>query len=101
MKVAEPKDARVDFRLTGEQKEIIARAAALSGLNVSDFISSTMLKASSEILETNSHVISLPYEAWERFAEAIDGEGQEPTEAAKKASARYRKGRVSGDSYEW
>ena len=101
MRVAESKKARVDFRLTTGQKEIIGRAAKLAGLSVSDFISSIMLKASMEVLETQSQVIALPFDAWERFAEAIQGEGREPTEAAKQAAARYRKGRVVGDVYQW
>jgi uncharacterized protein (DUF1778 family) len=101
MRTAESKNARVDFRLRSEQKEIISRAAALAGLSVSDFISSVVLKASMEVLETHSQVIALPYDAWERFSEAIQAEVQEPTEASRKAAARYRKGRVSGDTYQW
>ena len=100
MRTAEGKNARVDFRLTAEQKEIIARAAAVAGLSISDFISSTMIKTSMEMLESQSHVISLPTDAWEKFAEAIGAEGQEPTEAAKRAAARYREGRIAGDKYE-
>ena len=37
------KTARVDFRIAAEQKETIEKAAALSGLNLSDFIISTSL----------------------------------------------------------
>jgi len=57
MRAAEAKNARVDFRLSSGQKEIIARAAALSGLSMSDFISSVALKASAEALEAHSQVI--------------------------------------------
>ena len=67
MRTSEVKDARVDFRLTSEQKEIINRAALLSGLSLSDFISTTVLKVSNQILENHSQVISLPYEIWEKF----------------------------------
>lgn len=101
MKAVEPKDARVDFRLTTEQKEIIARAAAVAGLSLSDFISSAMMKASRDVLESRLQMVSLPLDAWDRFVEAIQSEGRDPTEAAAKAAAKYRKGRVSADTYHW
>lgn len=94
------KNARVDFRVTSEQKEIITGAAMLAGQSISDFISSTMLKTSMELLEARSHIISLPFDAWERFANAIEDEGREPTEEAKRAAARYREGKVEGGTYE-
>ncbi len=99
MATTQTKTARVDFRLAAEQKATIAKAAALSGLNVSDFIVSSSLARASEILHQQMR-IALSERDWQRFVEALDEE-REPTEAAKKAAERYKEGRREGARYEW
>lgn len=93
------KNARLDVRIKSEHKEMIEKAAHLSGLNVSDFIVSTSVAAASEVLQRQNR-IALSERDWERFLELIEGE-DEPTDAAKKAAARYNQGRVDGATYHW
>jgi hypothetical protein len=52
-----------------------------------------------DVVGSRADTILLPPDAWNRFLETIEEEGKEPTDAAKRAVARYRKGRVDGDSY--
>ncbi len=99
MSVTQPKDARIDFRVRAEQKEVIERAAFLSGLNVSDFIVSTSLAAASEVLERQTK-IKLSERDWAQFVEMMEAD-TEPNEAAKEAAARYNEGRMQNGRYEW
>ncbi len=99
MSTARTKTARVDFRIAAEQKETIEKAAALSGLNLSDFIVATFLARAAEVLQERSRII-LSERDWQLFVDALE-EDREPTEAAKKAAERYNSGRREGTRYEW
>jgi uncharacterized protein (DUF1778 family) len=62
---AAKKTERHEFRLTPAQKEIIARAAAINGKNVSDFIlESAVLSAEMAILEQRVFLVSGQEFAW-------------------------------------
>ena len=51
--------ARIDFRASMEIKSLITRAAALNGMSVSEFIKSTVVEKSREVIERNErHVLS-------------------------------------------
>ncbi|MBV9851551.1 MAG: DUF1778 domain-containing protein [Armatimonadetes bacterium] len=95
---SEKHDARLGFRLSRVQKEMIERAASLSGQSVSDFVASTSLTAASEVVERHNRIV-LSQGDWELFRRLLDAE-TEPTEAAKQAAARYNQGHVSGTTYE-
>ena len=99
MSITQAKTARVDFRIAAEQKETIEKAAALAGLNVSDFIVSSSLARASEVLNQQTRLV-LSERDWQRFVEAL-GEDREPTDAARKAAERYNAGRRDGARYEW
>jgi uncharacterized protein (DUF1778 family) len=66
------KTERHEFRLTPVQKEIIARAAAISGKNVTDFIlESTVLAAEMTILDQRVFGVSATeFSWWEDLLEA-------------------------------
>jgi uncharacterized protein (DUF1778 family) len=67
------KTERHEFRLTPAQKEIISRAAEISGKNVSDFIlENAVLAAEMTILD--QRVMSVPdqeFTWWENLIEAV------------------------------
>jgi uncharacterized protein (DUF1778 family) len=69
------KTERQEVRLTLAQKEILARAASISGKNVSDFIlESSVLAAEMAILEQRVFVVSgKEFEWWEKL---VDSEPQ-------------------------
>ena len=69
------KTERQEVRLTLAQKEIVARAASISGKNVSDFIlESSVLAAEMAILEQRVFVVSgKEFEWWENL---VDSEPQ-------------------------
>jgi uncharacterized protein (DUF1778 family) len=93
------KTARVDFRIAAEQKETIEKAAAISGLNLSDFIISTSLARATEVLHERTR-ITLSERDWQQFVESLE-EDRDPTEAMKKAAERYNSGRREGARYHW
>ncbi len=45
------KNARLEARITGEQKELIERAAAYEGRSVSDFVVATVQEAAKTIIQ--------------------------------------------------
>ncbi len=66
------KTERQEVRLTLAQKEILARAAAITGKNVSDFIlESSVLAAEMAILEQRVFVVSgKEFEWWENLVDS-------------------------------
>lgn len=93
------KNARMDVRVTSEHKEMIEKAARLSGVNVSDFIVSKSVAAAAKVLEQQNKM-TLSKRDWERFLVLLEAE-DEPTDAAKAAAARYNEGRIEGKNYQW
>jgi uncharacterized protein (DUF1778 family) len=61
---------RLELRLAPDEKEIIDRAAALSGSNTTDFVRSTMLATSREAIRAHE-VIGLTVEGSRIFVEAL------------------------------
>lgn len=62
--------SRLELRIAEDEKEIIDRAAALSGSNTTDFVRSTMLAASKEAIRT-AEVIELTSKGSRAFVEAL------------------------------
>lgn len=69
--------ARLDLRMTPDNKETIAQAAALVGSNVSDYVTSVSLSAARRDIAA-ARVITLEADAWDDFLKALD----EPDTAA-------------------
>jgi uncharacterized protein (DUF1778 family) len=61
---------RLELRLAPDEKEIIDRAAALSGSNTTDFVRSTMLATSREAIRAHE-LIGLTAEGSRIFVEAL------------------------------
>lgn len=75
--------ARLNFRLSPEEKEKIERAAIASGMTVTDFAVHTLINAADETLERN-HTRKLSDRDRDIFLDLLDAEG-EPNDALKKA----------------
>jgi uncharacterized protein (DUF1778 family) len=62
--------SRLELRLAPEEKQVIDRAATLSGSNTTDFVRSTMLAAAREAIRAHE-VIELTAEGSRIFVEAL------------------------------
>jgi uncharacterized protein (DUF1778 family) len=81
-------EERIDARLPAETKQLIERAAVITGVTVSDFIISKAYEAAATVVKG--------YDAWtmnrrdsKAFMDALLNP-PEPNEALKAAAARYR-----------
>ncbi len=81
--------ARLNFRLPQEFKEIIERAAIASGLTVTDFAISSLLQSANDVLEGLAER-QLSDRDRDLFLAMLD-ENTEPNEALKKAARRYKR----------
>lgn len=82
--------ARIDFRLTPEHKDLIARAASALGQTVSDFATTTLLSRARQAVE-ESALTRLSRRDGARFLEMLDDDSP-PNAALKKAAKRYSRG---------
>jgi uncharacterized protein (DUF1778 family) len=64
------RNSRLDLRIAPEEKELIERAASLTGTNTADFIRSTTLAAAREAIRVHE-VIKLTAEGSRAFVEAL------------------------------
>jgi uncharacterized protein (DUF1778 family) len=88
MATRQKNDARLDFRLNRELKELIDRAACITGQNVSDFAISTLVERARRIVQQNSMTV-LSDQDRDIFLAMLDSEGK-PNAALKQAAKRYK-----------
>jgi uncharacterized protein (DUF1778 family) len=81
------KEQRIEARVTPEQKESFQHAAALLGLSVSDFVTTSALQAANAVIAENE-IIRLSREDSIAFANALL-HPKEPNTALKDAFALY------------
>lgn len=67
------KTDRLDMRLTGEQKELLERAAAISGQPLTGFALSRLLDAARELIERHQRT-SLSLRDGRRFLEILEAD---------------------------
>ncbi len=84
-----PKADRLEARVTPEQKQIIARAAALRGSSVTEFIIASAQQAAAETIK-EFEVMTLRDEARDAFVNAVL-HPPAPNAAARAAVRRYLK----------
>ena len=82
------KEERLEARVTPEQKQLIARAAALRGSSVTEFIVASAQQAAADAIK-DFEFLTLHDEARDVFVNAIL-HPPAPNEAARKAVQRYR-----------
>jgi|SRR5690348_7124673 len=78
---------RLEARVTPEQKQLIARAAALRGSSVTDFIVASAQQAATETIK-DFEILALHDEARDVFVDAVLRPAA-PNEAARKAARRH------------
>lgn len=83
-----PKEDRLEARITPEQKKLIARAAALRGTTVTEFVVASAQRAATETIK-DQELLSLRGEASEVFVQAVL-HPPAPNKAARKAARQYR-----------
>jgi uncharacterized protein (DUF1778 family) len=83
------KEARLEARVTPEQKTLIARAAALSGFSVTEFVVASAQQAASNAIK-EFELLTLHDHAREVFVNAVL-HPPSPNKAARAAARRYKK----------
>jgi uncharacterized protein (DUF1778 family) len=81
-------DARLDFELAPEQKELIEEAAARLGKSTSEFAVSTLLREARNVIGENS-VTHLTDRDRDLFIAMLDNADAEPNEALKAAAKQH------------
>jgi uncharacterized protein (DUF1778 family) len=82
-------NARLEFRLSKQSKELIERAAVLSGQTVSDFATSMLVENARRVVQAH-HVTTLSDRDRDQFLKMLDS-SKGPNEALKRAAKRYRR----------
>ena len=82
------KNARLEARITAEQKELIERAAAYEGRSVSDFVVATVQQAAKAVVQ--EHELLRLNEAQSRALVETLLSPPEPNEALQEAADQYR-----------
>jgi uncharacterized protein (DUF1778 family) len=81
-------DARLDFRLNQQSKELIEKAAVIRGQSVSDFASLTLVEMARHVVEQN-HLTMLTERDRDIFLAILDSD-RRPNAALRKAAKRYK-----------
>lgn len=84
----EPRSSRVEARITQSQKDLFKQAAKLSGLSLSEFVTTSLLKTSNQVI-VEHRVLTLSKEQSESFIQAMLNY-IEPNEKLRNAFARYK-----------
>jgi len=84
------RDARLNFRLPSDLKEVIEEAAASLGQSVSDFAVSTLVQQARSLIEQRN-VTMLSDRDRDRFIALLDDADRRPNAALVRASKRYKK----------
>jgi len=84
------RDARLNFRLPTDLKEVIEEAAATLGQSVSEFAVSTLVRQARTVIEQRN-VTVLGDRDRDRFIALLDDADARPNPALLKAAKRYKK----------
>lgn len=82
-------EARLEVRLQQQSKDLIEEAAAFSGQSVSDYVVSTLVRHSTEVLAKQRH-FRLSSRDRDRFLAMLDSD-DEPNAALRRAAKRFKR----------
>ena len=88
-----PKNARLEARITAEQKELIARAAAYEGRSVSDFVVATVQAAARAVVQEHE-LLRLNGVQSRAFVDTLLNP-RAPNEPLQRAAEQYRQDVIS------
>jgi|HubBroStandDraft_6_1064221.scaffolds.fasta_scaffold573723_2 uncharacterized protein (DUF1778 family) len=92
--------ARMNFRLDAEVKAKVARAAAITGQQLTDFAVSALNARAEEIIERHSSIV-LNGKDYEFFLRTLADDNSHPSKKSLAAARRYKKGKRKGVRYTW
>jgi len=84
------RNARLNFRLTSDLKEVIEEAAASLGQSVSDFAVSTLVRQARAVVEQRNFTVLSDADR-DRFVALLDDAEGRPNATLVKAAKRYKK----------
>lgn len=91
--------SRMNIRLAPAVKERVARAAALSGQDMTEFAVATLSEKADMIIERHDHLL-LGSEDHKYFLSALaEAKVQEPSNRSRSAAEKYRQGTRKGVRY--
>jgi uncharacterized protein (DUF1778 family) len=90
MPTANSKEARLNFRLSIDLKEVIEEAATAMGQSVSDYAIATLVKSSQTVLQQSQTTV-LSNRDRKTFMALLDGSNAKPNRALTEAAKRYKK----------
>ena len=90
-------ESRLNFRLGGEIKLRVARAAALSGQDLTEFAVATLSEKADQVIERYNSLL-INSEDYSFFLQVLDEEnfGSEPSARSQAAAEKYRQGSRKG-----
>ena len=90
--------SRINIRLAPAVKERVARAAALSGQDMTEFAVATLSEKADLIIERHDHLL-LGSEDYAFFLNALDETTPEPSSRSLSIAEKYRQGTRKGVRY--
>jgi uncharacterized protein (DUF1778 family) len=87
---ADARSERLNLRLTADEKRSIARAAALAGQSLTDFVLSTVTRRSRRVIR-DREVIRLADRDRDLFLAALDRIDARPLPGLRRAAGRHKK----------
>ncbi len=91
--------SRINIRLAPAIKERVARAAALSGQDLTEFTVATLSEKADMVIERHDHLL-LGSEEHEFFLNALSERAvREPSDRSLSAAEKYRQGKRKGVRY--
>jgi len=93
------KQSRLNFRLAPEIKDRIARAAALTGRDLTEFAVATLNEKADEVIERHDHIL-LNSREYHFFLDSLGSrELRKPSSRSTATAERYRRGKRKGVRY--
>ena len=88
MLTSSTRDARLDLRMTADNRALISEAAQLNGTSLSDYVMSVVVRAARrDVLQ--ARVLRLDPEAWEDFVAALDDPDTEAMASLRSRATRW------------
>lgn len=92
-------ESRLNFRLATEVKNRIARAAALTGRDLTEFAVAALNEKADEVIQSHDHIL-LDSKDYRFFLEALSSKKTaKPSDRSIAAAERYRHGKRRGVRY--
>jgi uncharacterized protein (DUF1778 family) len=90
MPTANAKEARLNFRLSNDLKEVIEEAATAMGQSVSDYAIATLVRNSQVVLQQSQATVVSNRDR-KTFMTMLDDSDAKPNRALTEAAKRYKK----------